>query len=161
MIQGPLLNPKRLEEAIKATKFLKRLLSFYRPFKHRFADIIDTKPNQRYVQVGCALFRTLLQSQEGVKYLAENKLLRQIAECLAQLDKMSGITSHEPVFSRARLSDTLSSGYFTMLGALSSDPKGLSMMSKWCMFSMFYHLSDLNDREDLIQMFLGAMDFTL
>jgi rapamycin-insensitive companion of mTOR len=48
-----------------------------------------------------------------------------------------------------------------MLGALSSDPKGLAMMGKWCMFSMFYHLSDLNDREDLIQMFLGAMDFTL
>lgn len=85
IIQGPLANWKRLEEA-KSTKFLKRLLSFYRPFKHRFCDIINTKPNQRYVRVGCALFSALLANAEGVKYLGSNKLLFQIAECLAQLD---------------------------------------------------------------------------
>lgn len=161
LIQGPLMNPKRLEEAFKATKFMKRILSFYRPFKGKFCAIINTKPNQRYVRVGCSLFYTLLQTPEGVKYLSENKVLRQIAECLAQLDRMSGITSAEPVFSRARLSDTLSSGYFTMLGILSSDPNGLAMMERWRMFNMFYHLSDLSDREDLIMAFLGAMDFTL
>ena len=32
--------------------------------------------------------RALLQNPEGVRYLAENKLLRQIAECLAQLDRV-------------------------------------------------------------------------
>lgn len=88
IIQGPLGNWKRLEEA-KSTKFLKRLSSFYRPFKHKFSDILNTKPNQRYVRVGCALFITLLGSPEGVKYLANNKLLYQIAECLAQLDPVS------------------------------------------------------------------------
>lgn len=88
IIQGPLGNWKRLEEA-KSTKFLKRLLSFYRPFKHKFSDILNTKPNQRYVRVGCALFTTLLASPEGVKYLGGNKLLFQIAECLAQLDPVS------------------------------------------------------------------------
>lgn len=85
IIQGPLGNWKRLEEA-KSTKFLKRLLSFYRPFKHKFSDILNTKPNQRYVRIGCALFTTLLGSPEGVKYLGGNKLLFQISECLAQLD---------------------------------------------------------------------------
>lgn len=89
MIQGPLLNPKRLEEAIKGTKFMKRLMSFYRPFKYKFSDVKNTKPNQRYVRTGCALFSTLLQTPEGVRYLSENKILRQIAECLAQLDRVS------------------------------------------------------------------------
>ncbi|RPA97850.1 hypothetical protein L873DRAFT_1689620 [Choiromyces venosus 120613-1] len=161
MIQGPLLNPKRLDEAIKGTKFMKRLMSFYRPFKYKFSDVKNTKPNQRYVRTGCALFHTLLQTPEGVRYLSENKILRQIAECLAQLDRMSGITSPEPLFSTSRLIGTLSCGYFAMLGVLSSDPKGLAMMERWRMFNMFYHISDSPDRPDLLELFVSNMDFTL
>lgn len=89
LIEGPLLNPKRLEDAIKATKFLKRLIGFYRPFKYRFSEVRNTKPNQRYVRIGCALVKTLLRNTEGVVFLSECKLLRQSAECLAQLDKVS------------------------------------------------------------------------
>lgn len=161
LIQGPLLNPRRLEEAIKTTKFMKRLMSFYRPFKYRFSSIKRTKPNQKYVEVGKALFETLLCSNEGVKYLTENKLLRQIAECLAQLDPMSGISSPEPLFSSQRLANTLSYGYFNMLGTLSSDPNGMAMMERWRMFNMIYHLSELEDREDLITSFIAAMDYRL
>lgn len=86
IIEGPLVNPRRLEDAIKGTKFLKRLIGFYRPFKYRFSDARNTKANQRYVRIGCALLKSLLQSPEGVQYLSESKLLRQLAECLAQLD---------------------------------------------------------------------------
>lgn len=92
IIDGPLLNPKRLEEAIKASKFLKRLTGFYRPFKYRFSDAKNTKPNQRYVRTGCALIKTLLQNNEGILYLSESKLLRQLAECLAQLDRVQNST---------------------------------------------------------------------
>lgn len=161
LIHGPLLNPRRLEEAIKTTKFMKRLISFYRPFKYRFSSIKRTKPNQKYVDVGRDLLITLLYNQEGVKYLTENKLLRQIAECLAQLDPMSGITSPEPLFSSQRLANTLSYGYFTLLGTLSADPNGMLMMERWRMFNMFYHLSELSSREDLIKGFLESMDYNL
>lgn len=161
LIHGPLLNPRRLEEAIKSTKFMKRLISFYRPFKYRFSSIKRTKPNQKYVDVGRDLLNTLLYNQEGVKYLTENKLLRQIAECLAQLDPMSGITSPEPLFSSQRLSNTLSYGYFTLLGTLSADPNGMLMMERWRMFNMFYHLSELSSREDLIRGFIESMDYSL
>ena len=89
IIDGPLRNPKRVDEAIKGSKFLKRLIGFYRPFKYRFSNIRNTKPNQRYVRTGCALMRSLLQTSEGVEYLAESKLLAQLAECLAQLDRVS------------------------------------------------------------------------
>lgn len=88
IIEGPLLNPKRLEEAIKTSKFLKRLTGFYRPLKHRFSESRNTKPNQRYVRTGCALIKTLLQNPEGIAYLTESKLLRQLAECLAQFDRV-------------------------------------------------------------------------
>lgn len=95
IVEGPLLNPKRLDEAIRATRFMKRILDFYRPFTYRFSDIKNTKPNQRYVRVGCALIHTLLQTPDGVKFLLENKLLRQLTECLAQLDPVSECSAAE------------------------------------------------------------------
>lgn len=89
IIDGPLQIGKRLEEAIKASKFMKRIMSFYRPFKYKFAGVKNTRNTQKYVRVGCALVHSLLQSSEGIKFLADSKLLRQIAECLAQCDPVS------------------------------------------------------------------------
>ncbi|OOQ85346.1 putative cytosolic regulator Pianissimo [Penicillium brasilianum] len=159
LVEGPLTNPKRMDEAIKGSKFMKRLLGFYRPFKYRFAMVPNTKPNQRYVRTGCALMRTLVMSAEGIKYLAENKFLRQVAECLAQLDRMSGLTSASPLFSREQMVNTLSGGYFAILGTLSADASGLLMMERWHMLNMFYHIIELQDRNDLIQTLLGNMDY--
>lgn len=160
IVEGPLTNPKRLDEAIKGSKFVKRLIGFYRPFKYRFSVIPNTKPNQRYVRTGCALMRTLVQSAEGTKYLAENKFLRQVAECLAQVDRMSGLTSSAPLFSREQMMNTLSGGYFAMLGTLSAETNGLAMMERWHMLNMFYHIIELRDRNDLIQTLLGNLDYS-
>ena len=91
LVEGPLKNPRRLSEAITGTKFLKRLLGFYRPFKYRFSDIPSTKPNQRYVRIGVSLMKALLQNAEGITYLSESKFLRQLAECLAQLDRVNSL----------------------------------------------------------------------
>lgn len=161
LVEGPLLNPRRLEEAIKSPKFLKRLVGFFRPFKYRFSMIRSTRPNQRYVRTGCALMRTLTQTTTGLQYLAENKLLRQIGECLAQIDPHSGITSATPLFDRHQMAETLSGGYFAMLGALSRSPEGMRLMEQWHMMDMFYHLVELKNRDDLIKALLGNMDFTL
>ncbi|PNS13764.1 hypothetical protein CAC42_3257 [Sphaceloma murrayae] len=159
MIEGPLTNSKRLDEAIKAAKFVHRLLGFLRPFKYRFSDVRNTRANQRYVRAGCALMRVLLQTPEGCRYLAENKLLPQIAECLAQWDHMSGITSSAPLFSPERLVDTLACGYFPLLGVLSSDPKGLALLSARKIINMFYHLVELKDRDDLVSLILTNLDY--
>ncbi len=43
LIEGPLLNPKRMEEAIRAAKFIRRLMSFFHPFSHRFSEIPKIK----------------------------------------------------------------------------------------------------------------------
>lgn len=60
-----------------------------------------------------------------------------------------------------RLLDTLTGGYFALLGALSSDPSGLLIIERWSMFNMFYHIMDLKERNDLVQALLGNMDFSL
>ena len=161
LIEGPLHNNRCVQEAAKNSKFLKRLLGFYRPFKYKFSEARNTKPNQRYVRTGCSLMKTLLQTSEGVMYLSESKFLRQLAECLAQLDKRSGLTAMSPLFSVLRVSETLTGGYFALLGALSSDIKGLQMLERWRMINMFYHIMDLDGREDLIRLLLSNMDFSL
>jgi rapamycin-insensitive companion of mTOR len=161
LVEGPLTNVKRLEEAIKSTKFMKRLVGFYRPFKYRFSLIRNTKPNQRYVRTGCALIHTLTQTAVGIQYLAENKLLPQIAECLAQVDRFSGLTSTSPLFDRHQMAETLSGGYFALLGSLSQSTNGILIMERWHMINMFYHIIDLKDRNDLIRALLGNMDYSL
>ncbi|OAP60237.1 hypothetical protein AYL99_05239 [Fonsecaea erecta] len=161
LVEGPLTNPRRLEEAIRSPKFMKRLVGFFRPFKYRFSTIRNTRPNQRYIRTGCALMRTLTQTGLGVQYLAENKLLRQIGECLAQVDPHSGITSSNPLFERHNMAETLSGGYFAMLGALSHSAEGMRLMEQWHMMDIFYHLVELKDRDDLVRALLGNMDYTL
>jgi rapamycin-insensitive companion of mTOR len=161
IIDGPLLNAKRLDEAIKATKFVHRLLGFYRPFKYRFADVKNTKPNQRYVRAGCALIHSLLQNPDGVRYLGESKFIRQLAECLAHFDRMSGLTSESPIFQVDRMNETLSGGYFALLGAFTKDSRGIQILERWRVINMFYHIVELNDRDDLIKTLLSNMDYNL
>ncbi|KAL2760914.1 hypothetical protein ACRALDRAFT_1078558 [Sodiomyces alcalophilus JCM 7366] len=161
MIDGPLQNGKRLEETIKVSKFMNRIMSFYRPFKNRFSDLTSNKNTQKYVRAGCALMHTLLQSPEGVKFLQDSKLLRQLAECLAQCDPSSGLTSSDPIFAPGRLQTTLSAGYFPMLGILSSDPKGQELLQRWRMFNMMYHIMSHKQRPDLIKLLLTNFDYSV
>lgn len=43
LVEGPLLNPKRLDEAIRAIKFIRRLFSFFHPYNNRFSSIKKTR----------------------------------------------------------------------------------------------------------------------
>jgi len=93
LIEGPLLNPKRMEEAIKLSKFLKRLMNFFHPFSHRFSDVERNKTNLRWVKLGCTLLTTLLASPDGRRFLtSEDDLLRQLTRSFAQLDPVRPLT---------------------------------------------------------------------
>ena len=90
LIEGPLLNPKRMEEAIKVSRFIRRLMSFFHPFSHRFSDMYNDKINQRWVKLGCSLMSTLMASGDGIRFLStEDLLLKQLTGSFAQLDPVS------------------------------------------------------------------------
>ncbi|KAB5570861.1 Rapamycin-insensitive companion of mTOR, N-term-domain-containing protein [Coniochaeta sp. 2T2.1] len=161
VIEGPLTNGKRMDEATKTSKFLKRIMSFYRPFKYRFSEVKSSRNSQKYVRVGCALMHTFVQTAEGTRYLWNHKLVRQIAECLAQCDPTSGLTAQFPMFSSDRLTETLCGGYFPMLGVLSADPRGQMMLERWRIYNMLYHIVDLNQRPDIVKLALTNFDFAL
>ena len=161
LVDEPLANPKNLFEATEKSKFVHRLLKFLRPFQLRFSDASNTKANQRYVRMACTLVKTLLQTPEGANYLINNKTTRQLAECLAQLDTVSGITSKNPIFSPERLSETLVGEYFAILGVMCSDPKGLQILERWHIINMFYHIVELKNRDDLTRCLITNLDYTL
>ncbi|USW55166.1 Putative HR1 rho-binding domain, rapamycin-insensitive companion of mTOR domain, Pianissimo family [Septoria linicola] len=161
LVDGPLTNPRLLYEALEKSKFVHRLLKFLRPFQFRFSDASNTKANQRYLKMACILIKSLLQTQEGTIFLVNNKTIRQLAECLAQLDSQSGITSKNPMFSPDRLSETLVGGYFQILGVMCSDPKGLQILERWHIINMFYHIVELKNRDDLIRTLLTSLDYAL
>jgi hypothetical protein len=161
LIEGPLTNPKYLPEAIDRSKFVHRLLKFLKPFQYRFSEAKNTKANQRYVRVACTLVKTLLQTPEGASYLGNSKTIRQLAECLAQVDTASGIMSAAPMFSPDRLTDRLVGGYFAMLGTMCGDVRGLQILERWKIINMFYHIVDVKHRDDLIRCLLTNLDYTL
>lgn len=42
LLEGPLLNARRLDEAMRASKFMRRLLSFFHPFNYRYSEVVKT-----------------------------------------------------------------------------------------------------------------------
>ncbi|KNC27845.1 hypothetical protein FF38_02966 [Lucilia cuprina] len=139
---------------------MKRLLSFFRPFKYRFSNLAVTREHIRYAEVAKELMKTFLETSEGVRYLSNNKLFRQIAECLAQLDPLSGIQSAEPLFSGRRFRATLCSAYLEMVGVLSYSETGQQILAQMRIFNMLYRVCDIV-REDVIRAILCSLDYKL
>ncbi|KAI8456406.1 Rapamycin-insensitive companion of mTOR, middle domain-containing protein [Phakopsora pachyrhizi] len=126
LIEGSLyMNPKRLEELTRSTKVMKRLLAFLHPFEGRYPYIKRTKHTSKYTKLACSTLRTLLSDQVGVKFLSEDKLVEQIGTALRQLDPHSGVSQSETLFTQTRVEDTLTHGYFEMLGVLTKSPDGI------------------------------------
>lgn len=161
LVEGPLLNPKRMEEAIKL-RFLRRLMTFFHPFTHRFSDIERNKGSMRWVKLGCTLLTMLLASSDGQRFLSlEDNLLKQLTRSFAQLDPFNGAPESDPIFSKKRVSETLTYGYLEMLGTLSKHKEGIELMEKAKLFTAFYHLSELRSREDLIKGIIENIDYSI
>ncbi|ESK90459.1 cytosolic regulator pianissimo [Moniliophthora roreri MCA 2997] len=162
LIEGPLLNTKRMDEAIKGARFIRRLMSFFHPFSRRFSDLHRNMVNSRWVRLGCSLLTTLLSSADGTRYLSsEDPFMGQIVKCFAQLDPFNGAPDADPIFSKRRIADTLTYGYLEMLGTLSKHKEGMEILEKYNIFTAFYHLSDLKSREDLIKGIVENLDYTI
>ncbi|KAJ3411340.1 hypothetical protein HDV05_002361 [Chytridiales sp. JEL 0842] len=160
LLQGPLLVPKRLDEVLKNNKFVKRLLNFYRPLSHQYADIKKNKSTSKLTQIACELLTTLISSAEGVRYLAESKLLPEIIECFGQLDPIQVTPGTEPIFSRARMESLLTGDYFVLLATLSKYENGVKLLERFKVYNYLYHLTELRGRDDLIKAMISSLDYS-
>ncbi|BGP56841.1 hypothetical protein JCM8202v2_004472 [Rhodotorula sphaerocarpa] len=161
LVDGPLRDPKRLEETTRATKFMSRLLGFFHPFSLRYSDMPRSTSNAQWTRLGCALLETLLDSAEGRDYLAEDQLLRQIAESLFQIDSMNASSGVETIFSRDRVEHTLTRGYFEMIGLLSGSRQGLRLLDQARIFTAIHRLAELRSRDDLVILAIENLNYSL
>lgn len=160
-IEGALQNSKRLDDCIKNSKIIKRLLTFYCPSSTQFCDVSRVKSTMKYVSVGCELLKVLLSNSEGIKMLSDNKLLPEIAECLIDLDPMVTGSGSNQLFSRERVDRTLTSEYFCFLGTMTKHPEGIKLLEAFRIYSLFYRLAEFRNREDLIKMMLVNLDYSI
>ncbi|EMD39883.1 hypothetical protein CERSUDRAFT_112137 [Gelatoporia subvermispora B] len=161
LVEGPLQNSKRMEEAIKVSRYMRKLMSFFHPFNHRFSDLQRTTHNVRWIRLGCMLLNVLMSSSDGLRLLSEDEFLGQIVKCFAQLDPFNGTPTSDPIFSKKRMQETLTYGYFEMLGTLSRRKEGLELLEKARLFTAFYHVSELRSREDLIKAIIENLDYSI
>lgn len=169
LIQGPLRSPRRFDELVeKNPKFLKRLMSFFRPFKFRFCNVQTTNSKvnyKKYLNAGINLLETLLSLENGKKYLSNNKLFSQLSEIFAQVDPFSGLTAKDPILSKKRLESTLSIGYLKFIGVLSSHNYGLRILEQWQFFTILNNIVEGSVDDDsnnfLIVNLLSHLDFSI
>ncbi|KAK0530307.1 hypothetical protein OC842_003969 [Tilletia horrida] len=167
LLEGPLLNPRRLEEVTRGSKFVRRLLSFFHPSEQRFSLIPNTAANRKYVRLGCTMFRAFLATSEGVKVLAEDPLLKEIRSAIELLDPLSMGQSGGPMptgdqlMSKARVEETLTYGYFEMIGILSRYHEGLDLLQRVQMFTVLYNLSGVQSRDYLIREIIKNFDYSI
>jgi rapamycin-insensitive companion of mTOR len=92
LLDGPLCNPALLSSSFMKSgstlanafsKFLKRLLSFYRPSKKLFSELSWQYENMVYVRAGTALLELLTESDGGREFLTNHHLLKNLSDVLA------------------------------------------------------------------------------
>lgn len=96
------------------------------------------------------LISTMLANTEGVKFLSEDRLLWQLADCFTNIDEVGSTiacpsrlqtqsfrltcnlppqrskrTTSAAILSKDRIDKTLTHGYFEMLGVLSKHREGM------------------------------------
>lgn len=143
LLEGPLLNKRQLEELSKSTKFIRRLLVFYRPMRLRFSNVDKgARLSQKYIQVGCLFFKMLTSHSEGMKILMDDtKIIPQLASLLfrAMEGNMSG-----NMFSESSLKTKIIDGYFRFVGVLTQSTSGVEILTRWNFFTVIYKMFQID-----------------
>ena len=145
LLEGPLMNKTQLEELVRSTKFIRRLLVFYRPLRMRFSNVNQgSRLSQKYIQVGCAFFKMLTINPEGIKILTEDtKIVPQLASLLFKAMDEDGSPN---IFSEVSLRSKVLPGYFKFIGVLTRSVAGIKVLMRWNFFTVIYKMFKVDSR---------------
>ncbi|KAJ1548947.1 hypothetical protein HK405_012484, partial [Cladochytrium tenue] len=147
LVQAIGLNSKRLDETLKGTRILRRLMTFFKPFSKQYSDIRSGKALSIYTRIGRDLLRALTSTPEGVRQLCEHRFLPEISECVEQLDP-------------SRLETTLTGEYFILLSELGKTTEGVRVLERFKLINSFYRLTEIRSRDDLVKCLLTGFDYS-
>lgn len=160
LFEGPLMNSTHLDELAKSTKFIRRLLVFYRPLRLRFSNVNKTaKLAQKYIHVGCLFFKMLTSTNEGLKLLMDDtKIIPQLASLLFRA--LEGNTSGN-IFNENTLKNKIVSGYFKFIGVLTETKGGIKVLARWNFFTVIYKMFQFQSKFASKCLFLVLADLHL
>ncbi|KAI8620159.1 Rapamycin-insensitive companion of mTOR, N-term-domain-containing protein, partial [Chytriomyces sp. MP71] len=153
-------NSRRADEVLRNTKILKRLLGFFKPIGSGFGSDMSEEDVEILRSTGCNLMRVLLSCNEGVRLLRESKFMIEIAEEFNKLDPINGPLPADALFVKSRMEHDASGIYFHFLSELGNSPSGMSILNSFKIFNMYYLITELQSREDLIKALVYSVDFT-
>ncbi|KAL6935734.1 hypothetical protein ACO0OL_001912 [Hanseniaspora opuntiae] len=145
--RGMLKTNRRIDDLNRNTKFIRRMIVFFRPYRFRFSGIpiVDVKNPDLIVDVGCSFFRALCETESGLKIFKDDlKFFPQIINSFYKL--FEGIHD-ENVFIMKSLRNTMSSGYVKLLCSLTLSHNGVTLLNKWNIFSLIYKLFSFKTEE--------------
>ncbi|KAJ1912484.1 hypothetical protein IWQ60_009646 [Tieghemiomyces parasiticus] len=135
-------------------------------FKHRLMtqhDEMETKTllaeSQSSVLESCRMLDCLLVSNEGIHWLQECELLRNVRDQLEASTPLSNVTITDNVFDKDKLRSTLSFGYFKFIQVLSKNPRGVRLLEHFSFYHLFYILAQMRSQDDVIKGMLSHMDY--
>ncbi|KAI9341895.1 Rapamycin-insensitive companion of mTOR, N-term-domain-containing protein [Obelidium mucronatum] len=153
-------NSRRADEVLKSTKVLRRLLSFFKPVGSGFRFDMNEKDIEIVKSVGCNLMRVLLSCSEGVNLLTESRFMIEISEEFNKLDPVSGPLPANALFGRQRMERNASGIYFNFLSELANTPSGQSTINRFKIYNMYFLITELPARDDLIKALVHSFDFS-
>jgi len=189
ILQGPLNNPQRVAECLK-TKFVKRLILFFRPSRAMFALLPRSSNNYMYVRALCELFDVLINYAEGIDAIKESQILSEIYEILylqlpgeaatamsaperrstmmlspserkASSVGASSEYSAQMVLQADNVARTMAREYFTLIGRLSCTDAGVELLAEYKILDCLERLTVSKGREDLTRLIVLSLDYSV
>lgn len=159
ILESQKMSIRRPDEP-NSCRFIKKLVSFYKPSSKLYCSIKQSDPLARkYSEVALQLTDFLLQKEEqpeGEQLLIE--ILQEISVRLGEASQ-SGVLS-SGIFSTHSLSDTLSRDYFLIIGRLSSSQVGLRILDKTPgIFQYLMEICSMSSRDSLIKVIISCFDY--
>lgn len=161
LLEGPLTNPSRIEMAL-GTKFFKRILSFARPSNNQLFSLPWSARNLRYVQVVCLVLEVLTLCDAGSAFLMQNKLIEGMAKMISdEVEFVQSKQKDDPdrPLSPERMVRTIVKEYFTLIGTLSGNKRGIAILNDSKIFSLLVPLIS-SGRSDLCKMIMTSLDYS-
>eukprot|EP01114_Cavostelium_apophysatum_P016624 TRINITY_DN4775_c0_g1_i1.p1 TRINITY_DN4775_c0_g1~~TRINITY_DN4775_c0_g1_i1.p1 ORF type:complete len:1113 (-),score=304.93 TRINITY_DN4775_c0_g1_i1:63-3401(-) len=160
LLEGPLNNPALITFAHTKTVFIKRIMSFLRPTNKGFSRMPWSSQHLKYVRMACQLLEVLVSTDAGRGCLQDHQLIPEITELLKlELSPQKEDKKEQRLLSPEKVLKTMAREYFTMLGTLSSTPRGLEVLMKFGVFKPLIELSELQGRDDLCHLIMTSLDY--
>lgn len=140
LLDGPLWDPHRFDEALVGSKFVRRLLAFFRPSHARYSAMKRSDMAHRWTHVGVRLCRVLLHHPDGLRAITEERLLTDLRDAFEQL-----VLHTDSLFSLPNLQNTLVSGYFDILAVFFTCTTGQEMLMQSRLYTPWFALCQNED----------------